>query len=165
MTMSKMCVVLFLGFFVCIYFANSQESQDWFHRAMERHFKGWNAVTPSMLVGSPYDKYPEARAELGMKDNSRIVLLYKKENDKIEYIVASVSSGGAAKVLLRDSWGEGNPTPFLSINKMSSLKDVKTQKTWSIDPQQSFVVEEWAFRWVIAKVNNKWEKILIYYED
>ena len=137
----------------------------WPYEGVKAQFAGWTLVTKPMLSGKPYSEYPDACGELAMHDGSKIVLLSKREKDRTKYTIVRFQKGSESKVLFKDEWPDGNPCPFLSPNKDAKPRDVKTKKQWSVNPQQSFVFDEWAYRWVIAEVGGKWQKILIQSEE
>jgi len=162
---NKMLVIA-LGLWLSIpSFAVHQCESGELNPIIAKHFAGWNIVTKEMLSGKPYDEYPGVSSVLLMNDGSNIVLLYKIGSDEIFYMVVRIKKGSNPKVLFRDEWPKGNPNPFLSPNKESRVRDIKTKREWAVNPQYSFVLDEWAYRWVLAEIKGKWQKILVQSED
>lgn len=143
----------------------AQVKPSHYEEILKKNYSGWNVVTKKMLTGPSYKDYPDATGELVLDDQSRIILLSKPSGDRIKYSVVRVDATNQSKLLFQDSWPDGNPTPFLAPNRNASPKDIKAKKVRSVDLKASFVFDEWAYRWVIAKINNKWEKILIQSEE
>jgi len=146
-------------------FLGAQNSQRSYYDTIKRDFSGWNVVTREMLTGPVYKGYDGATNEVCLVDGSKIILLFKHVGDRVHYAVVAIDKTNRAKAIFQDSWPDGNPTPFLLINRDSRPKDIRTKKGLSIDPKLSFIFDEWAYRWVLAKVDNKWKKVLIQAEE
>jgi len=132
---------------------------------IKRQFGHWTIVTKQMFQSNTLNNYPKASGFLGNINKGSIFLLHKTQNKNIDYLIVHLSKDGKVTILFKDSWPTGNPLPYISTNEASSFVDIKTQKSWAINAKNSFIFDEWAYKWVFACVNGKWEKILIQSEE